>query len=305
MFNDEITNLIKTWHDYLKLQLHYSNHTIISYLNDVRNFLNFIINYQTTLDIITLSQVDLRLLRSWLADRHQKKFTATSNARAISCIKNFYKYLELNYNIKCNDVFLLRSPKLPNKLPKALTKNQTNICLENIDNLNNDWINLRNKALLVLIYATGMRIHEALSLTKEQLSNSEFFNIKGKGGKERIIPWLKVATDLTNDYLNVLPFSIKNNEPIFKGKQGKNLQPAVFNRELIKLRRQYGLPEAVSAHIFRHSFATHLLESGADIRSIQELLGHNSLSTTQKYTSITTSHLERIYNIAHPINKKD
>lgn len=179
-----------------------------------------------------------------------------------------------------------------------------NISLDHIEEYgNSQWIEVRNKALLVLIYASGLRISEALSITKLHLQNLEFIKIMGKGSKERVIPWLTIARNLITEYLEKLPYELKDDEPIFRGKQGKKLQPPVFNRELIKLKRFYGLPEHLSAHSFRHSFASHLLENGADLRSIQELLGHKSLSTTQSYTKTSIKHLEMAYVTAHPIKK--
>ncbi|CAF2948096.1 unnamed protein product [Rotaria sp. Silwood2] len=154
---------------------------------------------------------------------------------------------------------------------------------------------------IILQDTAGLRISEALSITKTHFQDLDFLKIIGKGKKERLIPWLPVSRILIEQYLNKLPYNINDTEPIFRGQLGKKLQPAVFNRELIKLRRIYGLPEHLSAHSFRHSFASHLLENGADMRSIQELLGHNSLSSTQRYTKISLQHLENVYNIAHPI----
>lgn len=163
---------------------------------------------------------------------------------------------------------------------------------------------LRNKALLILIYASGLRISEALSITKIHLQNLDFIKVVGEGNKERVIPWLPIVRSLIEEYLKLLPYDLNDQEPIFRGKQGKKLQPPVFNRELIKLRRFYGLPEYLTAHSFRHSFASHLLENGADLRSIQELLGHKSLSTTQSYTKTNIKHLEAVYNVSHPIKKE-
>jgi integrase/recombinase XerC len=141
-------------------------------------------------------------------------------------------------------------------------------------------------------------------LTGKHLKNNEFIKIDGKGNKERIIPWIEGVKDLIDQYLKLLPFSIEEDEQIFRGAQGKPLQAPVFNRELMKLRRLYGLPEHLSSHSFRHSFATHLLESGANLRAIQELLGHASLSSTQGYTKVNSQHLENIYDKSHPLAKE-
>ncbi|WP_341791948.1 tyrosine recombinase XerC [Rickettsia endosymbiont of Gonocerus acuteangulatus] len=305
MLDIQTQELIIKWQKYLSLQKNYSNHTLISYNNDLKHFLEFI-NYYNS-DIVTMDYIkaaDIRLMRSWLAKRKCDNFVTSSIARGLSAIKNFYKFLEKTAELHNHVVFSIKSPKKSKLLTKALSEEEVNISLDHIEEYGNSrWIEVRNKALLVLIYASGLRISEALSITKLHLQNLEFIKIMGKGGKERVIPWLAIARNLITEYLEKLPYELKDDEPIFRGKQGKKLQPPVFNRELIKLKRFYGLPEHLSAHSFRHSFASHLLENGADLRSIQELLGHKSLSTTQSYTKTSIKHLETAYVTAHPIKK--
>lgn len=305
MLDTQTQELIIKWQKYLSLQKNYSNHTMISYNNDLKHFLEFM-NYYNS-DIVTMDYIkaaDIRLMRSWLAKRKCDNFVTSSIARGLSAIKNFYKFLEKTAELHNHVVFSIKSPKKSKLLPKALSEEEVNISLDHIEEYgNSQWIEIRNKALLVLIYASGLRISEALSITKLHLQNLEFIKIMGKGSKERVIPWLTIARNLITEYLEKLPYELKDDEPIFRGKQGKKLQPPVFNRELIKLKRFYGLPEHLSAHSFRHSFASHLLENGADLRSIQELLGHKSLSTTQSYTKTSIKHLETAYVTAHPIKK--
>jgi integrase/recombinase XerC len=306
-YDAEIAKIIETWQEYLGIQRNYSQHTLDSYLNDLNNYLTFISKYNENVTTLKqLESVDIRLMRSWLAARHQDNFSAVSTARALSSIKNFYKYLEKKFAITCHSVFIVRSPKKPKSLPKALTQTEAKISLDNIELLGTEeWIHFRNKALLTLIYASGLRISEALSITKEHLNNPEFIKILGKGNKERIIPWIQESKELINQYIKILPFFVENNAPIFLGKRGGVLHRAVFNKELINLRRSLGLPKHLSSHAFRHSFATHLLENGADLRSIQDLLGHQSLSTTQRYTKINQTLLESVYDKAHPDSKNN
>lgn len=305
MLDTQTQELIIKWQKYLGLQKNYSNHTMISYNNDLKHFLEFM-NYYNS-DIVTMDYIkaaDIRLMRSWLAKRKSDNFVTSSIARGLSAIKNFYKFIEKTADLHNHVVFSIKSPKKSKLLPKALSEEEVNISLDHIEEYgNSQWIEVRNKALLILIYASGLRISEALSITKLHLQNLEFIKIMGKGSQERVIPWLAIARNLITEYLEKLPYELKDDEPIFRGKQGKKLQPPVFNRELIKLKRFYGLPEHLSAHSFRHSFASHLLENGADLRSIQELLGHKSLSTTQSYTKTSIKHLERAYVTAHPIKK--
>lgn len=304
-FDSEICAIIDNWQEYLGSQRNYSQHTLDSYMNDLNNYLLFICKYYSSrASLKQIESVDIRFMRSWLSSRHQDNFSAASTARALSSVKNFYRYLEKKFDMVCHAVFITRSPKKSKTLPKALTQAETQISLENIEMLGKEeWVHFRNKALLTLIYASGLRISEALSITKKHLENTEFIKITGKGGKERLIPWIPDSKMLVGQYLNLLPYSIEEDEPIFRGQRGAPLQRSVFNKELINLRRSLGLPEHLSSHAFRHSFATHLLENGADLRSIQDLLGHQSLSTTQRYTKINQSHLESVYDKAHPGSK--
>jgi integrase/recombinase XerC len=301
-YDPEIVKIIQEWQEYMAMQRNYSPNTLSSYRNDLEHFLGFIGKYlEKIISLKILESIDLRLIRSWLSDRHQNNYNAASNARALSSVKNFYKYLEKKYDIKCHAIFIVKNPKKPSVLPKALSKEETQISLKNIEMLGDEeWLHLRNKALLTLIYASGMRISEALSITKNHLKNQEFIKITGKGNKERLIPWIKEAKLLVEKYASIIPYEVEEHEPIFRGKHGAPLQRAVFNRELIELRRTLGLPEYLSSHAFRHSFATHLMENGANLRSIQNLLGHKSLSSTQRYTKINQKHLESIYNKTHP-----
>ena len=307
IIEDILQKITIEWLEYLSKQRAYSKHTTDSYQNDLNHFLTFIGHYNssnTSLNMI--KSVDIRLIRSWLSARHLDDYHPASNARALSSIKNFYRFLEKKYDINCHAIYTVRSPKKPKTLPKALTKIETNNAIENIEMLGEEeWIHLRNKALLTLIYASGLRISEALSITRRHINNHEFIKILGKGNKERLIPWIEESRLLIEKYLSSMPFTIESNEPIFRGKFGRPLQRAVFNKELIHLRRILGLPEYLSSHAFRHSFATHLLENGADLRSIQDLLGHQSLSTTQRYTKINQLHLESVYDKAHPGSKEN
>lgn len=307
IYDQEIAQIINNWQNYLGSQRNYSQNTLNSYLNDLNHYFSFLNNYYSTqISLDQIKSVDIRSIRSWLSSRSQDNFNLASTARALSSVKNFYKYLEKKFDITCHAIFTIRSPRKPKSLPKALTKTETKISLNNIEMLGDEeWIHYRNKALLTLIYASGLRISEALSITQKHLENSQFIKIIGKGGKERIIPWIEESKQLVEKYITLLPYQIEIEEPIFRGKRGGPLLRPVFNKELMNLRRMLGLPEHLSSHAFRHSFATHLLENGADLRSIQDLLGHKSLSTTQRYTKINHAHLESVYEKAHPGTKNN
>ena len=302
MVSSELQNIVKEWQTYLELQKNYSKNTRESYLNDVTAYFTFMSNYfEESTSLKSVSLVDIRLIRSWLSDRRFSDYKASSSVRALSSVKSFYKYLEKTRNIACHSIYIVFGPKKAKTLPKALSKEDTLFSLDKVASLNKtQWINLRNKSLLTLIYASGLRISEALSLTKQHIKETEYIKVIGKGNKERLVPWINNVKKLILEYLEELPHTIGENEPIFRTKTGKVLHRCNFNSELVKLRRIYGLPEHLSSHSFRHSFATHLLENGADLRAIQELLGHKSLSTTQKYTKVNLSHLESVYNKSHP-----
>lgn len=294
-------DVIKDWLKYLELERAYSHHSIISYHNDLKSYIEFLRDYNgEEITLTTFINADLRLIRSWLAKRKSQDYSATSSARALSSIKNFYKFLHYAKGSENNIIFSARSPKKPKPLPKALSVEDAMMAINKIENYaKNDWLSLRDKALLMLIYASGLRISEALSLTRQHLLEDNI-RIIGKGNKERLIPWIHSAKSIIAQYLAVVPYDVTTG-PIFLGERGGALQAPVFSKQLINLRRHLGLPEYLTPHAFRHSFATHILENGGDLRSIQELLGHTSLSTTQRYTKVNIKRLSDIYNNSHPL----
>ena len=296
------SDIIK-WQEYLRSERGFSNHTVISYVHDIHDFINFIKNHEgKDPNLDDLIKTDIHTVRSWLSMRKNEDYAASSSARSLSGVKSFYKFIYQVTNQTNNTVLAMRSPKKAQIIPKALSFDDVMLAINSSPEFEkNDWLAMRDKALLMLIYASGLRISEALAICKKDL-NSDYLVIKGKGSKERIVPMLNEALSSINQYLSLLPFQIDNSDPIFRGEKGNILSTGVFSRQLIKLRRSIGLPEHTSAHSFRHSFATHLLENGADLRSIQELLGHSDLSTTQRYTKVNMEHLSKSYKAAHPFN---
>ncbi len=292
--------LIEAWLKYLEHEKGYSQHTIDAYKNDIDNYLNFLKNYQA--EEVTIEHIlsaDLRLIRSWLAMRKIDDYAATSSARGLSSIKNFYKFLHIHLGKTNNAIFAARSPKKPKPLPRALSIDDTFMSIDSIEDFaQNNWLALRDKALLLLIYASGMRISEALSITKNHLLE-DHIKILGKGNKERLIPWIPISKKLIERYMEIVPYDVSSGQ-IFLSKRGKPLIRATFSKQLIAMRRGLGLPEHMTPHAFRHSFATHLLGNGADLRAIQELLGHRSLSTTQRYTKVDLNRLSTVYNQCFP-----
>ena len=292
---------IEKWQEYLANEKNFSSHTVESYISDVKYFLKFcFIHFNQKIDITLLSELTLSDFRAWLSYRKREDFALSSSARAIASLKNFFKYLLKFHQFSNKAIFSLRSPKLAASIPKALNQNQTFTALENAENLaKENWLSLRDKALLYLLYGCGLRISEALNLKKKDL-NKDFLLVRGKGSKERMVPMMTLLVDLIDNYLSFCPFEIKDNDFIFIGKQGKKLDPGVFQRQIRYLRNLYNLPESTTPHSFRHSFATHLLTNGSDLKSIQDLLGHESLVTTQKYTKVDARHLLEVYKKSHP-----
>lgn len=289
-------DLILKWLEYLRHERGYSNHTIISYHHDIETFIEFLHEYNATpVSIDDIIKIDLQAVRSWLSKRKNSNFANSSSSRSLSGIKSFYKFIHQVTGHTNHAVMNIRSPKKSKPLPKSLSFEEVMRAINDLSIEN--WVGLRDKALLMLIYSSGLRISESLSITNNHLK-SEYILIKGKGGKERIVPWIEGAKIAIREYLAKLPYILDNDEPIFRGEKGKVLSTGVFSRQLITIRRSLGLPEHTSAHAFRHSFATHLLESGADLRSIQELLGHSDLSSTQRYTKVNIEHLTKSYNKA-------
>jgi integrase/recombinase XerC len=293
--NQELKSLIDDFLNYLSLEKRYSPNTIIAYQTDILYFLKFL----KEKDLITKSDLEnltIHNFRSWLAFRRQENFSNSSTARAFSSIKNFFRFLSENKIIKNLAIENVKTPKLSKPLPKSVDKIDIDEISKAIAEFSKEgWIFKRDLALLTLIYGCGLRISEALNITKNHFSENQMLKIKGKGGKERMVPVLQVVRQRIDDYLQAVPHQIKGDEAIFLGLRGKKYQAALFEKLIQKIRQYLDLPESVTPHAFRHSFATHLLESGGDLRTIQELLGHSSLSTTQRYTKIDKKRLLDVY----------
>jgi integrase/recombinase XerC len=210
-----------------------------------------------------------------------------------------------NNKIKESSVFNLKSPKLKKSLPRPINVDLAIQVIKQAEEIEDEkWIGLRNKAILILLYGCGLRISEALSLNYDDVQNEDHILIKGKGEKERIVPMMPYIKKGIENYLEACPKEIISGEALFIGKRFSRLSPRIIQYALEKIRTALSLPETATPHALRHSFATHLLDSGGDLRTIQELLGHSSLSTTQKYTKVETSKLLDIYKKSHPLAKK-
>lgn len=295
--------VIGQWESCLTDLKNYSHYTLISYKNDLSNFLIFISEHLGgKIGFAELRGLESKDIRSWLARRvMEKKYEASSNARALSTIKSFFHYLEKQGKCKNADVYHIRAPKIKKSLPRALDEQQAADALDGIVLQNSEsWVNARDVALLLLIYGCGLRIGEALSLKYNDAPKGESLVVTGKGNKQRKLPVLPIVRTAIDEYIGQCPHKFLPDSPLFWGLRGKALDAGIFQRQLRHLRAKLNLPETTTPHAFRHSFATHLLSAGGDLRSIQELLGHVSLSTTQRYTHIDKTRLLAAYKNAHP-----
>ena len=291
------------WYDWLSLERRLSLHTAQSYLIDLKEFFIFLhdlLKRQITLkDLKNLSVSDFRKFLVW---RNSRGLARSSLSRNMSALRNYFKFLHKNYDIENTAVNAVRSARPPRTLPKPLGQEQTLHLLHAAYSAQKEkWQGLRDVALLTLLYGCGLRISEALNLTVGQWRKSgDALIIKGKGNKERLVPVLPIVKKAMTSYLKEREFDLDSESPLFVGARGEQINPGVVQRQLRRLRRSLGLPESVTPHALRHSFATHLLEGGSDLRSVQELLGHASLSATQRYTEVDTVRLAKVYNQSHP-----
>ncbi len=307
-FNADATLLpiIKRWCDYLLKERMYSEHTLDAYSRDLAIFLQKIIS-DRKVSLSDLENLDVHAFRRFLSERAAQKVTKSSMAREISSIKSFFKWLDANDIAKNSAISIISVPKKEKVLPKALDVEDAFEVLDEIKNIATDaWQGLRDRALFMLLYGCGLRISEALALNVGDITaKSEFLRIRGKGQKDRIVPLLPIIWPNIEAYLAKSPYAAQEGEPLFLGARGERLSPRVVQRQMQKLRMRMGLPDNLTPHALRHSFATQLLASGVDLRSIQQLLGHSSLITTQRYTDVQIETLQKEYHKAHPLEKTE
>lgn len=282
-----------------------SIHTITSYQHDLLDFFRFLSNYLgDSVTIRNLAEVDLKTLRAWLSQRHNQQFAATSTARTVSALRTFFKFLRHKQYLTNDTIGQLQTPKLKKSLPKALDYSDIRKMLRTVQTLvKKPWCVYRDIAALVLIYSTGLRISEALGLKGKDYFQHDTLTIRGKGQKERILPLMPITRKRIDLYLQHCPYQIGAEDYLFVGVRGKAYAPALLEKLVQHLRRTLNLPDYVTPHSLRHSFATHLLANAVDLRTIQLLLGHQSLSTTQRYTKVDINQLLNAYQQA--TEKKD
>lgn len=271
-----------------------------AYARDLAQFTTFLSRHtETPPDTATLRHLPLADFRSFLAHRKAEGITSRSVARQVSALRSFFRFAERNGHFANPAYGALRSPKLPHAIPRPLGEAAAAETADLSAAFAPGWVGLRDRAVLTLLYACGLRISEALALTPERLAHNPM-KVRGKGGKERLVPVLEGAKGAVSAYLAACPFALAADEALFRGEKGGLLSPRVVQLLMEKLRGALALPDTATPHALRHSFASHLLGNGADLRVIQELMGHASLSTTQVYTEVNRAHVMQQYRKAFP-----
>lgn len=293
---------LRSWIRWLRDERRSSPHTVDAYTRDLAGFLTFIAGHLgASPTLAALETLAARDFRAWLARRANDGLERTSTARALSVLRSFFVWLERNDRARNHAIRTVRTPKQPNAVPKPLDEADATAAVDDIGILASEpWIADRDIAVMTLLYGCGLRISEALSLTRAQAPSGDSIRVLGKGGKERMVPVLPVVREAIEAYITSCPYPLAADEALFRGARGGPLGARAIQRQMQKLRGLLGLPESATPHAMRHSFATHLLAGGGDLRSIQELLGHTSLSTTQRYTAVNTEKLLRDYKATHP-----
>jgi integrase/recombinase XerC len=276
--------------------------TVEAYRRDVAGFLAFLAQHRGGADgVNTLTDLPATDLRSWMAAERARGLSARSLARSLSAVKGFLSWIADRDGGDVTAVLQARGPKYRRRLPRPVSVEAAANLIDMVGEQARDpWVAARDEAVVTLLYGCGLRISEALGLTGAAHPLPEVLRITGKGGKERIVPVLPAAQEAVARYARLCPFDLAPTEPLFRGARGGGLNPRLIQSVMEKARMQLGLPATATPHAMRHSFATHLLSAGGDLRAIQELLGHASLSTTQAYTAVDAARLMEVYEKAHP-----
>jgi integrase/recombinase XerC len=297
----DLQEQIEAWRQWLAVERRASSHSLSAYERDLAAFLAFLAGHQGGApSLSSLEKLNRNDLRGWLAERAGRNLKASSTGRALSVLRGFYRFLARRKLVENAVVLGLKNPKMPKSVPRALTQAEAADALENIGELSEEpWVAKRDAALLTLLYGCGLRLGEALSLTRRDQAalRSGRLTVTGKGRKQRVVPVLPIVASAIDDYVAACPH---RHDPLFLGARGGPLNPRIVQGRLQRLRLLLGLPANATPHSLRHSFATHLLAGGGDLRAIQELLGHASLSTTQRYTDVDAAGLMAVYDRAHP-----
>jgi integrase/recombinase XerC len=298
----DLARAVDQWRDWLAAERRASAHTLDAYGRDLAAFLAFLVDHLgAEPDLAALAGLGAADFRAFLAHRGADGLGRSSLARTMSTLRGFFKHLDRAGLVHNPALKAVKSPRPPKSVPKPLAADEALEALSTAAELHDDpWLAARDVALFTLLYGAGLRLGEALALRRRDIPKGETMVITGKGRKQRVVPVLPVVKDAIADYLARSPYPMEADEPLFLGARGGPLNPGVVQRQMRRLRLLLGLPDTATPHALRHSFATHLLAGGGDLRTIQELLGHASLSTTQRYTQVDAARLTAVYQAAHP-----
>ena len=300
--NKPLESVINEWCDWIISEKRLSNNTILSYVRDFRSFIDFLgLHYGNQIEFEDLRKVNEDDLTGWFFQRIKNHVSQRSNARALSSIKSFFLFLTKKKLIKSSVILFINGPKFSNSLPRPLTKKQVDAMFRFIKYEKTKWILIRNLSVIILMWGYGLRISEVLNLRKKDFSLNEI-RIKGKGNKIRVIPIFEKVVIFIKTLEKECPFILENDQFFFRGKRGGALQPTVIQKLVRDIRKKLSFSGNVTPHSLRHTFATELLENFTDLRTIQELLGHSSLSTTQRYTAVSTKRIQNMLEKNHPLS---
>lgn len=290
--------ILEAWNAHLALSRRRSPHTVRAYAATAARLLHAL---DRDLDWPTIARIDAATLRTHLAERRAEGLGNVSAARELSALKSFITFAREQAGEADASRPRLRGPRVKKGLPRPVTPDDAVNLAETVaDDASVPWIAARDRAVLLLLYGAGMRIAEALALPASVLPLGESVVITGKGGRQRVVPLLPIVREGVDDYVRQCPWPLEKAKPLFRGAKGGPLAQGMVQRAVARARTVLGLPATATPHALRHSFATHLLGAGADLRSLQELLGHASLSSTQIYTQVDAATLLDVYRHAHP-----
>lgn len=298
----QLRDALQGWLTHLSALDGRADKTVAAYRGDVLGYLAFLAQHRGGSEgLEAVIATPLADLRAWMAHERGRGVSARSVARALSAVKGFTAWAADRAARDATAVLTARSPRFQRKLPRPLSVQAAAEVLETVgDDARLPWVAARDTAVVTLLYGCGLRISEALGLTGADAPLPQVLRIRGKGGKERLVPVLPAARAAVDEYLRLCPHDRSADAPLFRGTRGGALNPRLIAAAMERTRNRLGLPATATPHALRHSFATHLLSAGGDLRAIQELLGHASLSTTQAYTAVDAARLMEVYNRAHP-----
>ena len=299
----DLASSVDAWQDHLVHERGAADKTREAYARDLAQFLSFLKHHLGhPPGLADLASLHVRDFRGFMASRRRNGVESRSLARTMSALRMFFRWLEAQEILKNRAITNIALPKISHSVPKPLTLDKAKQLIDNSQNGEISWIAARDTAVLLLLYGSGLRISEALSirLRDAPLPGRDVLRIVGKGSKERMVPVLPVTQEAVRHYLDLCPHPLGDTDQIFRGLRGGILSARIIQLLIASLRDRLGLPATATPHALRHSFATHLLSAGADLRQIQELLGHASLSTTQVYTEVDRDRLLRVSEAAHP-----